>query len=89
LTLRYSNTDRAANVNRSGNKANGPNPNGRKPKTQTTNGLEARAFKRKTAENIINPTVNSDRVFLYMSTYVSNRKIKRVTLIVETTVCAV
>ena len=73
-------------MNKSGSKAKGPNPKGRKPKTQTTNGLEARAFRRITDENIIGPIVNSDCVFLYMLTYVSGKKIKRVTLIVETTV---
>jgi hypothetical protein len=52
-------------------------------------GLDARALRRKTAENIINPIVNSDRVFLYISTYMSNRKIESVTLIVETTVSIV
>ena len=87
--LRYSKTTSATNVNRSGNRANGPRPNARKPKTQITNGLEARAFIRRTAENIISPIVNSDRVFLYMLMYVTNRKIRRVTLIVETTVFAV
>jgi hypothetical protein len=86
--LRYSSTARATNVNRSGNKANGPKPNDPKPKTQITKGLEARAFRRKTVENIISPIVNSDRVFVYMLTYVSNRKIKSVTLIVETTAFA-
>jgi hypothetical protein len=66
--------------------ANGPKPNARKPKAQITKGLEARAFRRKTAENIISPIVNSDRVFRYMLTYMSNRKIRSVTFIVETTV---
>ncbi len=79
----------ATDVNRSGNRAKGPRPKGWKPKTPTTNGLEARAFRRKTAENIVSPIVNSDRVFLYISMYVSNRKTSRVTLIVETTVFAV
>ena len=62
--LRYNSTISAMHVNKSGNRANGPKPNARKPKTQITKGLEARAFRRKTAENIINPTVNVDRVFL-------------------------
>jgi hypothetical protein len=87
--LRYSKTISAPNINRSGNKANGPRPNGRKPKAQITTGLEARAFRRKTSENIISPIVNSDRVFLYMLMYVNNRKINSVTLAVETTVFAV
>jgi len=34
----------ATDVNRSGNRANGPKPNARKPKAQVTNGLEARAY---------------------------------------------
>jgi len=79
----------APDVNRSGNKANGPRPKGRKPKTQITRGLEARAFRRKTPENTISPIVNSYRVFRYILTYVRSKKTKRVTLIVETTVCAV
>jgi len=86
--LRYNKTPSAASANRSGNRTNGPKPNARKPKTQITKGLEARAFRRKTVENIISPIVNSDRVFLYMLTYISNRKIESVTLTVETTVCA-
>jgi hypothetical protein len=69
--------------------ANGPRPNGRKPKAQITKGLEARALRRKTAENIISPIVNSDRVFRYMLTYMSNRKIESVTLTVETTASTV
>ena len=78
----------ATDVNRSGNRANGPKPNARKPKAHVTNGLEARAFRSKTNENIISPIVNSDRVFRYMLMYVINRKIRKVTLIVETTVFA-
>jgi hypothetical protein len=89
LTLRYSSTINAPHVNKSGNMANGPRPNGRKPKAQIIMGLEVRAFRRKTNENIISPIVNSDRVFLYMLMYVSNRKIKSVTLIVETIIFAV
>jgi hypothetical protein len=68
--------------------ANGPRPTAVKPKAQITNGLEARAFRKKTTENIVSPIVNSDRVFLYMLTYVSNRKIESVTLIAETTAFA-
>jgi hypothetical protein len=77
------------NVNRSGKKANGPRPKGRKPKIQITKGLEAIAFRRRIPENIVSPIVNSDRVFLYMSMYVSSRKTKRVAFIIETTVFAV
>jgi hypothetical protein len=54
-----------------------------------TSGLEARAFRRRIPENIVSPIVNSDRVFLYMSMYVSSRKTKRVAFIIETTVFAV
>ena len=36
----------------------------RKAKIQSTMGLDARAWRSKTIENIINPTVNSDPVFL-------------------------
>jgi len=87
--LRYSSTINAAHVNKSGNIANGPRPNARKPKIHGTKGLEARALKSRTIENIISPIVNCDRVFMYMLMYVTNRKIKRVTLIVETTVFVV
>jgi len=87
--LRYNKTRSAAKVNRSGNKANGPKPNGRKPKIHITMGLETRALRSKTIENIISPIVNSDRVFQYMLIYVRNRKTRSVTLIVETTVFAV
>jgi len=69
--------------------ANGPRPNSLKPKAQITKGLEARAFNRKTDENIISPIVNSDRVFLYKLTYVTNKKAESVTLIVDTTVFTV
>ena len=84
--LRYSNTTSAPNVKRSGNMANGPRPNAQKPKIHLIRGLEESAFRRKTAENIVNPSANSDRVLLYMSRYMTSRKIERVTLIVETTV---
>jgi hypothetical protein len=87
--LRYSSTVKAANVNRSGNKAKGPRPNALKPKIQVTKGLDVSAFRRSTIENIINPIVNSDRVFTYMLMYVINRKTRSVTLIVEITVFAV
>jgi hypothetical protein len=87
--LRYSNTINATHVNKSGNMANGPRPNGRKPKPQITKGFEARAFRRKTIENIISPIVNSERVFRNMLMYMSNRKNDSVTLIVETTVLTV
>jgi hypothetical protein len=86
--LRYSKTASAPSVNRSGNKANGPNPIGQKPKAQMTNGLETIALRRKTNENIISPIVNSDLVFLYMLTYMANRKAESVTLTVETTISA-
>jgi hypothetical protein len=66
--------------------ANGPRPAGKKPKARMIKGSEARALRRKTAENIISPIVNSDRVFRYMLMYMSNRKIESVTFIVETTV---
>jgi hypothetical protein len=69
--------------------ANGPRPNGIKPKALITKGLDARVFRRKTAENIISPIVNSDRVLRYMLTYVSNRKTISVTFIVEMTVFTV
>jgi len=86
--LRYSRTISAANVNRSGSRANGPSPNILKPKIDITIGLETRAYKRSVAENIISPIVNSDCVFLYMSMYEISRNISIVTLIVDTTVFA-
>jgi len=73
-------------VNKSGNKAKGPRPNALNPTNQITMGLEARAFSRRTVENIISPIVNSDRVFAYMPAYMARRKINRVMFIVETTV---
>ena len=42
-------------MNRSGNKANGPKPNGRKLKAQITIEFEARAFRSNAGEKIINP----------------------------------
>jgi hypothetical protein len=51
-----------------------------------TSGLEARALRRKTAENITSPIVNSDRVFWYIPIYMNNRKIESVKFTVETTV---
>jgi hypothetical protein len=86
--LRYSRTISAANVNRSGSRANGPSPNILNLKIDITIGLETRAYKRSVAENIISPIVNSDRVFLYMSMYEISRNISIVTLIVDTTVFA-
>ena len=72
----------------SGNKANGPRPKALKPKTHINNGFAVRVLKRKARENMISPKVNCDRVFLYISPYVVNRKIRSVTLTVESTVCA-
>jgi hypothetical protein len=66
--------------------ANGPRPTGQKPKALMTRGLEARALRRKTAENITSPIVNSDRVFWYIPIYMNNRKIESVKFTVETTV---
>jgi hypothetical protein len=62
--LRYNKTTSAANVNKSGRRANGPKPKALKPKALITIGLEARAYKSRVAEKIIKPIVNSDRVFL-------------------------
>lgn len=84
--MKYNNTVNANNVNKSGNIANGPRPNARKPKTKSSKGLEARALRSKTVENMINPIVNSDRVFTYMLMYVTNKIIKSVKLTVETAV---
>jgi hypothetical protein len=49
-------------------------------------GFAVRALKRKTDENMISPKVNCERVFLYMSMYVVNRKANSATLTVERTV---
>jgi hypothetical protein len=76
-------------VNKSGNKAKGPKPNAPKPKNQITTGFDVRALSKRTAENIMSPMVNSDRVLAYMSAYMARRKINSVMFIVETTVLAV
>jgi hypothetical protein len=47
-------------VNISGSIANGPRPNGRKPKVHIINGLENRELSSKIIEKTISPTVNSD-----------------------------
>ena len=79
----------ATQVNRSGSMAKGPRPTARNPKSHCTKGLVVRAYRSRTIENITSPTVNSDLVFMYMSLYVINRKIRRVALTVETTVLIV
>jgi hypothetical protein len=86
LALRYNSIDNAANSKSSGSKANGPRPNAVKPKALINNGFAVRVLKRKTSENIISPNVNCERVFLYMSMYVVNKKTNNETLTVETTV---
>ena len=73
----------AMNVNKSGNIANGPRPKALKLKVECTSGLEERAQKSKTIENINNPIVNSDFVFLYMSMYMIDRQTRRAMFIEE------
>jgi hypothetical protein len=62
--VRYNSITNATQVNKSGNIAKGPRPNGRKPKTSINKGFEKSAFKSKTNENIISPIENSECVFM-------------------------
>jgi len=59
----YTNIIIAANVKRSGSMANGPRPNAWNPKIGGSNGLEVKAWRSRTVENIINAIVNSDLIF--------------------------
>ncbi len=87
--MKYNRIDRATNANKSGSMANGPRPKARKPKSQCTNGFDESAYRSRVIENIINPIVNSDFVFLYISIYPINKKISSITLIEEITVLTV
>lgn len=70
-------------MNRSGNIANVPRPEARNPNSKCINGLAVRAYKSRISEKMISPIVNSECNFLYMSMYVTNRKISSVAFIVE------
>ena len=74
------------NVNKSGNIAKGPRPKAPKPKIPWRRGLEVIALRSITTENIINPIVNSDFVFIYIPMYVNNKTTRSVAFAVEITV---
>jgi hypothetical protein len=73
-------------VNRSGSIANGPRPKALKPNIHCSKGLDESAYSNRISENRINPIVNSDRIFLNISTYVASKKTSSVALIEESTV---
>jgi hypothetical protein len=89
LMVKYSKMDNDTHANKSGNIANGPRPKARKPKSQCINGFDESAYRSRVIENINNPIVNSDFVFLYISIYPINKKISSMTLIEEITVLTV
>ena len=76
------------NSNKSGNKANGPKPVGRKPNNQIINGFDDKSLIRNAEVKINNPKVNFDLVFLKISIFIATRRTRSAKLSEETTVCA-
>ena len=66
--LRYSSTVNAMNSNKLGRNSNGPSPYALNPNGDEIKGLDVTFCTRNTKVKITSPTVNGERVFMYIFT---------------------